>query len=102
MLESSVPLQVELFADAIPAYPQALALLERGLASSLAPANRRSWNWLDSAVQLDRTPSRGLLELLVDPQTCGPLLLACPEGTAATLVSEGPWRQIGIATVGHP
>ena len=101
MLQSSAPLQVKLFADSIPAYPQALELLERGLASSLAPANRRSWHWLDSTVQLNQTPSQGLLELLVDPQTCGPLLLACPESTAASLLSEGPWRQIGIAAVGH-
>ncbi len=67
--------------------------------AALAPANRRSWHWLDSTVQLNQTPSQGLLELLVDPQTCGPLLLACPESTAASLLSEGPWRQIGIAAV---
>ena len=101
MLASSDPLQVELITDSLPAYPQALELLERGFASSLAPANRRSWQWLDHTVQLDQAPSRGLLELLVDPQTCGPLLLACPESTAITLVNEGPWRRIGTATAGH-
>ena len=98
MLTSSNPVQIELLADAIPAYPQALDLLEQGYASSLAPSNRRSWRWLDSAVQLDQTPSRGLLELLVDPQTCGPLLLACPDSTAARLVRAGPWQRIGLAT----
>ena len=101
MLESSTPLQIELITASLPAYPQALELLERGFASSLAPANRRSWRWLDHTVQLDQAPSRGLLELLVDPQTCGPLLLACPESTAITLVNEGPWRRIGTATAGH-
>ena len=101
MLGSSTPLQIQLFADAIPAYPEALTLLEQGYASSLAPANRRSWHWLDTAVQLDRPPSRGLLELLVDPQTCGPLLLACPQSTASALLNEGPWQQIGTAAAGH-
>ena len=97
MLEDSPPLTLQLFTRSIPAYPQALDLLEQGQASSLAPANRRSWQWLDSAIQLDQAPSRGLLELLVDPQTCGPLLLACPDTTASTLVSEGPWQRIGTA-----
>ena len=97
MLEGSTPLKLQLFTRSIPTYPQALDLLEQGQASSLAPANRRSWQWLDSAIQLDQAPSRGLLELLVDPQTCGPLLLACPDTTASTLVSEGPWQRIGTA-----
>ena len=101
MLSASTPLQLTLFGDAIPAYPQALELLEQGHASSLAPSNRRSWHWLDTAVQLQGAASRGRLELLVDPQTCGPLLLACPESTAATLVSAGPWTQIGTAAAGH-
>ena len=49
-----------------------------------------SWHLLDGPIQLDEAPSQALLELLVDPQTCGPLLLACPETTADSLMVEGP------------
>ena len=101
MLLSSSTLRVTLQNNCIPSYPHALDLLENGYASSLAPANRRSWTLLDHMVQLDQPPSRGLMELLVDPQTCGPLLLACPETTATQLLREGPWHRIGTATAGH-
>ena len=101
MLASSSPLRVTLWANRIPAYPTAMERLAQGYASSLAPANRRSWVWLDGPIQLDEEPSQALLELLVDPQTCGPLLLACPETTAQTLTAEGPWIPIGNATADH-
>ena len=101
MLLSSPTLRVTLLSHCIPSYPHALDLLEHGHASSLAPANRRSWRLLDHMVQLDHPPSRGLKELLVDPQTCGPLLLACPETTATQLLREGPWHRIGTAADGH-
>ena len=97
MLASSAPLRITLRTHSIPAYPQALDRLAQGHASSLAPANRRSWQWLDGPIQLDPQPSPALLELLVDPQTCGPLLLACPETTGQALTAEGPWIQIGSA-----
>ena len=101
MLLSTPAMRVTLLCSNIPSYPHALELLENGHASSLAPANRRSWSLLEHLVQLDQPPSRGLMELLVDPQTCGPLLLACPEATASALVTEGPWHRIGTAADGH-
>jgi len=101
MVQSSSPLRITLQTDNIPAYPDAMDRLAQGYASSLAPANRQSWHWLDGAIQLDEAPSQALLELLVDPQTCGPLLLACPETTAHSLMVEGPWIPIGNATADH-
>jgi selenide,water dikinase len=101
MLASSSPLRITLWTNRIPAYPEAMDRLRQGYASSLAPANRRSWQWLDELIQLDDSLSQALLELLVDPQTCGPLLLACPETTAQTLTAEGPWIPIGNATADH-
>ena len=101
MVASSAPLRITLQANRIPAYPEAMERLTEGHCSSLAPANRRSWHWLDGPIQLDAAPSQELLELLVDPQTCGPLLLACPEPTSQTLMEEGPWIQIGNATADH-
>lgn len=117
----STPLQVQLDADAIPALAGALDLLHSGYASSLAPANRRAWSLLDpgrdrpAAVALklgtiaagsDR--HRALLELLVDPQTCGPLLIAVAPKLADRLLKAPPsaaetvdhWRRIGTATAG--
>ena len=101
MLASSPPLQITLRTETIPAYPDALTLLSQGHRSSLAPANRRSWKWLDGPVQLDHSPSEALLELMVDPQTCGPLLLACPPSTAENLTAQGPWTQIGTVATAH-
>ena len=101
MLQNSPDLMVELDGQAIPAYPGALELFERGVSSTLAPSNRTAWRWLDGAVQLQQAPSAALLELLVDPQTCGPLLLACSSETATQLIQRGPWLQIGSATTVH-
>lgn len=72
---------VELLADAIPALPGALELLETGHASTLAPSNARALALLDGPVQLvgQQAGSAALQGLLIDPQTCGPLLAAVPE-----------------------
>jgi selenide,water dikinase len=75
---------VTLLAEAIPALPGALELLAAGQASSLAPANSRALALLDGPVQLVGNPAhRSAVEgLLIDPQTCGPLLAAVPEAKA--------------------
>ena len=101
MLQNSPGLTVELDGSAIPTYPGAVELFERGLSSTLAPSNRAAWRWLEGPVQLKQPPSTGLLELLVDPQTCGPLLLACSREAATELTQNGPWLQIGSATAVH-
>ena len=105
-------LQVQLDANRIPALPGALALLAAGYASSLAPANRRAWSLLDppeSASQpapidlhlgkqtADNKQHRALLELLIDPQTCGPLLISVTPCFAAALLSQPGhgWHTIG-------
>jgi len=101
MLQNCPRLTVELNGSAIPAYPGALELLKRGVSSSLAPSNRAAWRWLEGPVQLQQPLSAALLELLVDPQTCGPLLLACTSEAATQLTQNGPWSQIGSATAAH-
>ena len=57
--------------DAIPTLPGARALAAQGVESTLAPDNRR---WLDGLPGM---------ELLVDPQTSGGLLIGLPSGRAA-------------------
>ena len=98
MLLNRPELTVQLDGSAIPAYPGALELFERGISSTLAPSNRAAWGWLEGPVHLQEQPSAALLELLVDPQTCGPLLLACSQKAATELTQNGPWLQIGSAT----
>lgn len=107
-------LHVKLEATAIPALPGSMELLKAGHASSLAPANRRAWDLLDpepqqtipSAVTLNlglinkgSSQHRALLELLVDPQTCGPLLISATETLSEALLKEDPkgWWPIGRA-----
>ncbi len=83
MLDASgAGVAVELDAAAIAAYPGALELLERGFASSLAPANAAALALLEGPVRLVGAGGRGLAGLLIDPQTCGPLLAALPAAEA--------------------
>ena len=108
---SDPSLRVTLTANAIPALPQALELLEAGHASSLAPSNRNAWSLLDATERgeppvtllLGDIPSaspqaRALLELLVDPQTCGPLLISVAPEVSQRLENDPtqPWRRIGV------
>ena len=107
-------LQVQLEAKAIPALPGSLDLLASGHASSLAPANRTAWGLLDPQSQQSTTPAvalnlgliikgssqhKAVLELLVDPQTCGPLLISVTETLSKALLKEDPkgWWPIGRA-----
>ena len=101
MLQNTQRLTIQLDGRAIPAYSGALDLFEQGISSTLAPSNRSAWRWLDGQVQLKHPPSNGLLELLVDPQTCGPLLVACDRKASDRLTREGDWFQIGSARERH-
>ena len=92
--------------------PGALELLAAGYAS-LAPANRRAWSLLDplappgqpaqSASTWENQSRKGITwpfsELLVDPQTCGPLLISV---TLATALLEQPNQLAPIGRVTKP
>ena len=69
------------------ALPGALELLAAGHASTLAPANARALALLESAVSLQGDASAPLQQLLIDPQTCGPLLAAVPADRAAAAIA---------------
>jgi selenide,water dikinase len=124
-------LRVELIAEAIPSLPGAIELLQTGYASSLAPANAAALDLLEAQVMLVTTsaasqsathqsaahpskahPSKAhqsavnktaLLGLLIDPQTCGPLLAALPAGrgeaAVATLRAAGFGQAAVVARV---
>ena len=105
-------LQVNLDGPSIPSLSGALSLLTAGHASSLAPANRHAWKLLDpqpnryrsaevtlnmGSIQEGSKEHRALLELLVDPQTCGPMLISVAPPLAKALVNQNPqsWFFIG-------
>ncbi|AII42224.1 hypothetical protein KR100_02245 [Synechococcus sp. KORDI-100] len=94
-------LLLSLDATAIPAYDGVLELFARGFSSTLAPANRQALSMLDKTVSLAGQSSHGLRELLVDPQTCGPLLVSCSQAAATTLMTRGSWTPIGSAATAH-
>ncbi len=94
----------------VPALEGAINLLKQGYASSLAPSNRQSWNLLNPTQNqpprvtlelpkegtTDEKHRKARLELIVDPQTCGPLMLACTPEIAKQVMQENcNWQQIG-------
>ncbi len=103
------PLRLTLEAQAMPSMQGAVRLFEAGFSSTLAPANRHNWRLLEPNTNKEAAPieilwgdiaaghgqRQALLELMVDPQTCGPLLVACSTKIAAELLSDGPWQRIG-------
>ncbi|MBM5799433.1 MAG: selenide, water dikinase SelD [Cyanobacteria bacterium K_DeepCast_35m_m2_023] len=68
------------------ALPGALELLADGHASTLAPANALALGLLEDAIELTAC-SAAVPQLLIDPQTCGPLLAAVPVALAPAAVN---------------
>ena len=103
MLAASPAQTVDLWIETIPSFNGALDLLKAGLASTLAPSNGRALASLGSrvrAIQHSEDVSDklepGFAALLIDPQTCGPLLVSCDSATAHILEDQG-WIAIGQA-----
>ena len=100
-------LEVVLEAGAIGAHPGALELLGQGFASSLAPANAAALALLEGPVRLagaagDSARVAALRGLLIDPQTCGPLLAALPaERAPAALAALQACGFSGAALIGR-
>ena len=102
------PLRIKIYGEKIPSFHGALDLFFKGFASSLAPSNRYSFRFLESNLgmppqfflELDSlrrgsAQHKAILELMIDPQTCGPLVIACPPNFSEDLISRGPWTLIG-------
>ena len=89
MVQASPPgIRVELDPRRIPVYNGALELLRAGTASTLAPHNASALELLapQGAIRLRSEPDATLRGLLMDPQTCGPLLAAVPADQATALL----------------
>ncbi|MFM7264744.1 MAG: selenide, water dikinase SelD [Cyanobium sp.] len=92
---------VVLEAAALPTYPGAAGLLLQGQASSLAPANARALALLEGPVHLEGGDT-WVAPLLIDPQTCGPLLAALPaERAPAALAALQQAGFTDAALIGH-
>jgi selenide,water dikinase len=101
LLEMTQGARVRLNATAIPALSGSLALLEQGVASTLAPANAQVLGQLgpDKVISMGAELSSAQLGLLIDPQTCGPLLAAVPadRSTAAlAAIQNAGFPQVAI------
>ena len=84
------------------ALPGALQLLRTGHFSTLAPANSESLQLLEKNVSIKGQADKSLLQLLIDPQTCGPLLASVPAETTAAVLRD--MYDIGFtqaAIIGH-
>ncbi len=94
--------------QSIPIFNGVLQLIENGFVSTLAPFNRNSWKLLEQKISsyplidlsltdiaLGSQDYKNILELIVDPQTCGPLLIACSPLTADQFLDVKVWHKIG-------
>ncbi len=103
------PLKITLELDHIPIYNGVKEILDKGFESTLAPSNEVFLknidgdknlrfelvsNYFSSKDSLYNT----MLKILVDPQTCGPLVVSCPSIHSEKLIKKGPWIQIGFVS----
>ena len=52
-------------------------------------------NLLPDKIALDEQEVNFIKELLVDPQTCGPLVISCDSKIANELIDNFSWQKIG-------
>ncbi len=108
-LKEHLPLvKVNLFGSDIPALPGVKDLFKAGYESTLAPSNRMFLELLDSNnnspplielshgnISTNIEQLSVLRQLLVDPQTCGPLVISCEQKLANYLIKNNSWHRIG-------
>lgn len=78
-MASASGVEVEIDLANVPALPGTIEVLERGIASTLAPENERVF---EAVANSERYSGDARMRLLADPQTAGGLLIAVP-GSAA-------------------
>ena len=100
------PLKIVLELDNIPIYDGVIDLLNKGFESSLAPSNEIFLKHIDGdkSVRFELKSDnffsnesfyKAILRVLIDPQTCGPLVVSCSPIYSEQLISKGPWMKIG-------
>jgi selenide,water dikinase len=87
---------IVLEAATLPLLPGARRLAEHG---SLTGGCRRNRDYLKDKMAVDRSVAEGLLEVALDPQTSGGLLIALPSGRASAVISDLHSSGIKAATI---
>ena len=102
---NSEPIKVLLDLLAFKAYPGVFDLIEKGIQSSLFEANKEIFDQILSEKRneriisfskknkLDSKSFKEKISLLLDPQTCGPLLISCDPKYESFLKDE--WYKVG-------
>ena len=101
------PLKIILDLDHIPVYDGVKELVDQGFESTLSPSNEiflknieGDKNLRFELISKDFTYGRSfyntMLKILLDPQTCGPLVVSCSSIFAEKLIQKGPWVKIGF------
>ena len=101
------PLKIILELDHIPVYNGVKELIDKGFESTLAPSNEiflrnieGDKNLIFELIYNNFTSNLSyyntMLKILVDPQTCGPLVVSCSPIYSEKLIQQGPWIKIGF------
>jgi selenide,water dikinase len=88
--------QIDIFYDKLPFYPNALRMYEKGVGTGSNKANRRLADGFWEAV-LQKTTAEE--ELLFDPQTSGGLLVAVPDSQAEEVTQQMQQGGVGTAVI---
>ncbi len=102
------PIQIQLETEMIPSFKGVIDLIKAGYCSTLAPENRKFWRFLERSKyseplfkicsqknNLTNAYLDIIKEIIIDPQTCGPLLISCSSDIALDLLRENKWHVIG-------
>ena len=99
------PLKVLLDLSAFKAYPGVLELVRKNIQSTLFESNKEiiepifKENWIDRIISftkenlIDKETLDEIISLLLDPQTCGPLLISCDPKYESVLKEN--WYKVG-------
>ncbi len=101
------PLKIILDLDHIPVYDGVKELLDKGFESTLAPSNKIFLKNIEGDKNLrfeliynnfksNESFYNTMLKILLDPQTCGPLVVSCSSSYSEKLIQQGPWIKIGF------
>ena len=107
LIKNLEPVKIILTLDKIPFYKGVIELLEKGFESTLAPSNKiflkniygdkkLRFELIYNEFQYASSLYKNMLKLLIDPQTCGPLVISCSPIYSEKLIQKGPWKKIGF------
>ena len=97
MISNKSNTKIKLEGGSIPTYKGAKELWRKGIRSTLAPHNQKNWELIGKNIEVSGECEQYILEAMIDPQTCGPLLIACESKIVDRIIMTGEWIKIGTA-----